>query len=173
MTDPISAYDVLNWVVQHIFQIAVFFSIFIQITPIKINPISALLSFLFKPIRKDIDDMKKELSSSINDVKTDLLTEIDKIREEQLSQKKVITDIIRENDMNEITRIKWEIREFASSIDNKLLHNRDEYRHIIDSNRRYHSLMDKYKLEDTAIEEDMEKITNHYNGNKNSNEMYF
>ena len=173
MTDPISTYDVINWVIEHLFQIIVFLGLFIEITPVKFNPISAITGLLFKPLRKDMDNMKKELSENISGVKTELMVEIDKIREEQLSQKKVITDIIRENDMNEITRIKWEIKEFASSIDNKLLHNRDEYRHIIDSNRRFHILMDKYKLEDTATEEDMEKITTHYNECKNNNEMYF
>lgn len=148
-------------------------SIFIEITPIKINPISWLVGFIFKPIRQDINDMRTELNNNIESVKNELKSDIESIKREQFDQKESIDDLVRANEMNEVSRIRWEIIEFANSIENKQLHIRDEYRHIIDDNKRYHALIEKYELDNGIIDEEYEKIYKHYKENKNGNSVYF
>lgn len=148
-------------------------SIFFEIAPIKLNPISWLIKFIFKPIRDDISDMRTELNNNIEAVKNELKSDIESIKQEQFVQKESIDDLVRANEMNEISRIRWEIIEFANSIENKQLHIRDEYRHIIDDNKRYHTLIEKYGLDNGIIDEEYEKIYNHYKENKDSNNVYF
>lgn len=148
-------------------------SIFFEIAPIKLNPISWLVGFIFKPIRTDINEMRVELNNNIENVKNELKSDIESIKEEQSQQKESIDDLLRANEMNEVSRIRWEIIEFANSIENKQLHMRDEYRHIIDDNKRYHILIEKYGLDNGIIDEEYEKIYKHYKENKNGNSVYF
>jgi hypothetical protein len=117
--------------------------------------------------------MKIELNKNINSVKEDLKLEIESIKKEQIQQKESIEDLTKVNELNEISRIRWEIIEFANSIENKQLHIRDEYRHIIDDNKRYHALIEKYELDNGVIDEEYEKIYKHYMENKGANKVYF
>ena len=148
-------------------------SIFIEITPIKLNPIKWIISFIFKPINEEIESMKEEINTKFDTLEENIKKEIELMREEQNTQKESIEDLLKVNEMNEISRIRWEIIEFANSIENKQLHIRDEYRHIIDDNKRYHSLIEKYELDNGIIDEEFEKIEKHYKENKNTNSVYF
>ena len=194
--------DVLQWIANHIFQIIVFIGVFVEITPIKFNPISWFLNLLFKPIKSDMDDMKKEINSSIDTIKEDLQTdisnvktdlkseiatvksdmkdeignvkaEIDGVKQEQVNQSNTINELIKSNEMSEIARIRWNILEFANSIDNGQLHIRDEYRHIKDNAIRYHTLISKHDITNGIIDEEMDKINKHYEANKNGTSVYF
>jgi hypothetical protein len=173
MTSNITFIDVLMWFKQYFVQILVIIGIFVEITPIKVNPISMLLNLIFKPLRKDMDDMKKELNENIQNVETNLKEEIDGLKEEQSKQQAKISELIISNEMNEISKIRWEILEFSSSIENHQVHTRDQYRHIKDDNKRYHHLIEKYKLDNGLIDEEMEKINKHYDKHKNSDSVYF
>ena len=75
--------------------------------------------------------------------------------------------------MAEISRIRWTIIEFSNSISNGQLHVRDEYRHMKDEYKKYENLIDKYNLENGIVTEEIEKITKHYNDNKNTPSVYF
>ena len=65
MDNSITVMDVLLWLKQYIFQIIVVIGIFVEITPIKINPISWLGKIIFRPIRDDMKQMKEELNNKI------------------------------------------------------------------------------------------------------------
>lgn len=182
--DNINFIDVFNWTTKHLTEIIIFCSIFVEITPIKFNPISLFLEIFFKSIRSDMNNMKNELKTDMNNMKNELKTdmdnmknemksEIDQIKDKQEKQELVIKELIKSNEMGEISRIRWEIIEFSNSINNKQLHIRDEYRHVKDENKRYHTLIEKYKLENGIIDEEMEKINKHYRENKDKNLVYF
>lgn len=163
----------LQWAYEHALGILVFVGIFVEITPIKISPITWLLNFLFKPIRTEMTDMKNDLNNNITNVKNELKEEINVIKQQQLEDKNSILELIKSNEMSDISRIRWEIIEFSNSIDNDQLHTRDEYRHIIDDNRRYHALITKYGLENGIIDDEFNKIYTHYENNKGSSSVYF
>lgn len=157
-----------------LFIILIFLSIFVEITPIiKFNPISWISNIIYKPIYKYIDTIKIDINKDINSVRDELKEEIDQIKLEQTSEKDSINELVKSIEMNEISRIRWEIIEFSNTLENGQLHIRDEYRHIIDDNKRYHSLIKKYGLENGVIDEEFEKIKNHYESNKNSPAVYF
>ena len=82
-------------------------------------------------------------------------------------------DLISSTELSEISRIRWNILEFANSIDNDQKHIRDEYRHIKDEAKRYHALIEKYDIDNGIIDEEMEKINKRYEENKSSSAVYF
>lgn len=170
-TDNLKA--IFDMISNNFISIIVFLSIFIEISPIQINPISLLSSIIFRPLRDDMKKMKTEINQRIDDIKNELKTDIDSIKEQQEKEKVQIKELIKSSEIAEISRIRWEIIEFSNSLDNDQKHNRDEYRHIIDDRKRYLYLIDKYELTDGLIDEEYEKIKTHYDANKSGSSMYF
>ena len=164
---------ILSWCANHIIEIIIFLSIFVEISKIKIKPISALANFIFKPIRKEILELKESMQKDMENMKKELSDEIQSLKIDQENEKKAIDELIEANEMSEISRIRWEIIEFSNSIDNGQLHVRDEYRHIKDEHKKYEALIEKYNLENGITTEEIEKINKHYEENKNNNSVYF
>lgn len=171
--DNITLMDIFNFIGKHIIEIVAFISIFVEIAPIKLHPITFILEILNKPIREDIAKMKENINESLEIIKHELKNDMDLLKERQDLEEEKISELVKVNEMNEISRIRWEIIEFSNSINNGQKHIRDEYRHIKDENRRYHELIKKYELTNGLIDEEMEKINKHYEENKNSSSVYF
>ena len=165
--------DALMWASNHIIEIIVFLSIFLEISKVKISPISALIKFVFRPIRKELAEMREDVKKDIEALRTDLTSQIDSLREDQEKGKEAIDELIESNEMSEISRIRWEIIEFSNSIENGQLHVRDEYRHIKDDHKKYEALIKKYNLENGITTEEIEKINKHYEENKHTTSVYF
>ena len=165
--------NIFDIISNNIVTIIIFLSIFVEISPIQINPITLLSSIIFKPLRDDMKKMKTEINERIDNIKDELKTDIDSIREQQEKEKIQIKELIKSNELAEISKIRWEILEFSNSLDNNQKHIRDEYRHIIDDRKRYLYLIDKYELANGLIDEEFEKIKNHYDANKSGSAMYF
>jgi len=112
------AQQIWEWIGKNLWQILVFGSLFIQISPIKINPWSAIFKWIGKMIVGEacgkIDDLVKKINGLEAEVKE-----------------------------NEKDRIRWEILDFANSCHNGRKHTRDEYRHIDKLNRKYIRLLEQ------------------------------
>ena len=171
--DTITFTDVVSWIWDHIIAIILVLSVFFEISKIKINPISWLMKLLFKPIKKDMDDMKTELKSDISNMEKKLSEEIDSVKRDISSEHTRIDDLISSTELAEISRIRWNIIEFSNSIENGQKHIRDEYRHIKDEAKRYHELIKNHDLDNGIIDEEMEKINARYDENKSSSSVYF
>ena len=171
--DDVTFKDIMSWVADHILSIILILSIFFEISKIKLNPISWLMKLLFKPIKKDMDEMKSELKTDISNMEKKLSAEIDAVRANVNSEHQRVDDLISSTELSEISRIRWNILEFANSIDNDQKHIRDEYRHIKDEAKRYHALIEKYDIDNGIIDEEMEKINKRYEENKSSSAVYF
>lgn len=102
-------------------------SAFVEITPIKFNPITAILRWL---------------GNRFNGPVMEKLAEQDKAMEE-------IRDVV---DDNEIDRIRWEILDFANSCRQGKKHTMGEFVHIIDLNTKYHNILDRRKLKNGQID---------------------
>lgn len=164
---------ILVWMSQHVIEIIIFLSIFIEVSKIKFNPLSSLVKFIFKPIHSEIEEMRKEFKQDIKELKEDLTAQIESMREDQEKEKEAIDELIYSNEMAEISRIRWSIIEFSNSLTNGQLHVRDEYRHIKDEYKKYEQLVEKYDLENGIVTEEIDKIKKHYEENKSNPSMYF
>lgn len=109
-------------------------SIFVEITPIKVNPITFLIELPGKIIGW--------LSKTIN---APVLAELAK-------QEKTMGEIRDVVDDNEIDRIRWEILDFANSCRQHKKHTLDEFVHIIELNTKYHAILDRRKLKNGRID---------------------
>ena len=102
-------------------------SAFVEITPIKINPITTILRWL---------------GNRFNGPVMEKLAEQDKAMVE-------IRDVV---DDNEIDRIRWEILDFANSCRQGKKHTMGEFVHIIDLNTKYHKVLDRRNLQNGQID---------------------
>ena len=116
----VTAQQVWGWIGKNIWQILLAGSLLIQITPIKINPWSALVKWIGKTLTGDacnkIDTLVKKIDSLDSEVKE-----------------------------NEKDRIRWEILDFANSCHHGRKHTKDEFQHIIELNDKYNFLLEKTK----------------------------
>ena len=117
-----------------VLSLGVYLSIFIEITPVKINPVSTLLKFVGSNINADL---KAEISA----VKTEIAT-----------TKESVQKIDNKVDNNEIDRIRWEILDFANSCRNHKKHTKEEFDHIISLNQKYHKILDEREEENGQVD---------------------
>ena len=92
--------------------------LFIEITPIKISPLTWIFSWMGKIITKDIG---QELKGVKNDIK----------------------ELGYRVDENEIDRLRNQILSFSNSCRNGTSHYKDEFQHIIECNKKYHNIIDR------------------------------
>lgn len=115
--------QVIDWLIHNIIQLSVIISIFIQITPIKINPWSRLFKWIGKIITTESDKKIEKL-----------ITTTGKMEEN-------ITTLQTNMNENEKDRIRWEILDFANSCRNGRKHTKDEFQHIVALNDKYKNLL--------------------------------
>ncbi len=106
----------LTWLSSNILQIFIILSVFIQISPIKWNPITSFVKWFGKIITKDLT----ESVEVINEITSDIQWQVDE---------------------NEKDRIRWEILAFANSCRQGILHTKDEFEHVVALNDKYKSLL--------------------------------
>jgi hypothetical protein len=107
-----------QWIGNNLWVILLLLSLVVQITPIKINPWSALFKWIGRTITGDA-------CSKIDN----LVEKVDKIDQDVMS--------------NEKDRIRWEILDFANSCRNNRRHTRDEFQHIVELHDKYLRLLKK------------------------------
>ena len=137
-----SVEEIIGWVIK----IVAGLSIFIQISPIKWNPISLLLKWIGKELNKE------------SNIKIDTLTTAVKSIEDNV-------------DTNEKDRIRWEILDFANSCRNNIKHTKDEFQHIIDLNDKYKKLLKKTNDTNGVFDVEYEYIKKIYTERQQKNDF--
>ena len=124
--------NIVDWIGNHLWTIIIIISIFIQVTPIKINPWSALFKWIGKTITGDACNKIDGVIEKVDKI-DGLIIKVDKIdRDVDKINKDVMT--------NEKDRIRWEILDFANSCRNNRKHTKDEFQHIVALNDKYKKL---------------------------------
>jgi len=137
---------VLDWLVHNFVQVLLIFSIFIQITPIKWNPISSFVKWIGKLLTHDINKKLENVEDSVEEIKTDI-------------------------DANEKDRIRWEILEFANSCRNGINHSHDEFRHISDLHDKYVKLLKRTDDQNGVFNTEYEWIQSIYKKRLDQNDF--
>lgn len=99
-------------------------SIFIQITPIKWNPISSLCGWIGRNINKPVLEKIENQDKKIDGLKATF--------EEKFGELAYTVD------KNEIDRIRRDILDFASSCRQGKKHTKDKFEHIFELYQKYH-----------------------------------
>ena len=145
------ASTILQWSLA----IVVVGSVFFEVSPIKINPISALINYIFKPVNEKIDGLQQDVNGKFADIQ------------------KTCDQICEKEDKYRFATIRWEILTFRNDLKNGNLYTANEYQHIFDDYDEYRELHDKYNFTNGYIEDAIEDINSHYNENKDLNVKYF
>lgn len=129
--------QILDWLVKNFLQVIIIFSIFIQITPIKWNPITTFAKWLGKIFTKELSDLITTMQENIDDIRDDI-------------------------DENEKDRIRWEVLDFANSCRNGRQHTQEEFRHIATLNDKYKVLLERTKDKNGVFEAEYKYIDELY-----------
>ena len=143
-----------------------------------ITAIIALLSMVFKPIRKGVSfvfnkiwekkDNNAVILTKIENVESALSAKVDSLKSE-LSDK--IMEVADKNDENEMDRIRWEILDFANSCRNGRRHTKDEYQHIIALNDKYLKMIESRGIINGVFEAEYEYIMHLYAERQEKNDF--
>lgn len=125
MTLDISA--AVDWLLDNWGTVVVALGAIIEITPIKVSPVKAVL---------------KWIGSAVNGEVIQRMSGVEKRLDEQR----------RSIDENEMDRIRWEVLDFANACRNHVRHTKDEFQHIIALNEKYHKLLEKYNDENGVFD---------------------
>ena len=122
----------------------VFVSIFIEISPIQMNPLSSLCKWIGNNINKDIKDKLSQTKLIMDNMQSQL----NKIQEQQ--------DRLEVNDM------RSQILDFSNSAMNGRRHTQEEFDHIISVHTDYEKLIKSRNLTNGKVELAIEYIKDLY-----------
>lgn len=145
--------QILEWCGHNIIAVLVGLSALIQITPIKINPWTALFKWIGNKANEDLRNQVGGLNEKINSLSKDIDT-LGKQRKE-----------------DEKDRIRWEILDFANSCRNGRRHTKDEYLHIIELNDKYKKLLKETNDKNGVFEVEYEYIKELYKERQEKNDF--
>ena len=101
--------------------------------------------------RKQMNDTVKGLET----MNTKLIDAIDNINSK-------LDEMYQCQDENEMVRLRWEILSFADGVRSGNKHSKDAFHHIIESNDKYHRIIDKRGFTNGVIDAEMEYIMETY-----------
>lgn len=150
-------------------------SIFIDISPIKLNPVKRVVEYFGncfnRSIEKSIAEFKKETNERL-----------DALQAEQNAQRDTLNKIIVDRDNSELSRIRWDVIDFENSIFNGEKHSREQYRHILDESRKFTRMIETSEVDGISVKEEdvikmkeaAETIRSHYEKHRvDQSVMYF
>lgn len=132
--------QILDWLVKNFISVVVIFSIFIQITPIKWNPLTTFAKWLSKIFTKELSDQIETMQGNLDDIREDI-------------------------DENEKDRIRWEVLDFANSCRHGRKHTKDEFQHMITLNDKYKVLLERTEDQNGVFESEFKYIKGLYDNN--------
>lgn len=120
------------------------FTTFIEISPIKWDPLTSILSWLGNRINKTV------------------LKDVEGLTKTVQEQAQKVDDLDKKIDMNEIDHIRWEILNFSNSCRHDQLHTKDEFEHIINLHEKYIEILDSRHMTNGLITLEYEYIVEIY-----------
>lgn len=156
LQDIINEFSTNRW-----FWVAIFLTL-IEIAPIKINPLGALLRYIGKKttveINKKLDGLKEEYSNRENELRKshEVLTDSFNTLQAEIHTVKREFEIKNANDK------RWDILDFANSCRNGRKHGREEWEHVIDQLKCYETYVKEHKIDNGVIEEETQYLRELY-----------
>lgn len=157
------------------------FSIFFKIPKKEVNVLGwicgKISGFVFGGIKKDIADLKADNAEKFRDLKSDTDTRIRQLEDKtkarfdeiilannhncQTMQTR-LNDIEKKQDMQNVSRIKVHVLNFAEDIRKHGMRTKEDFDGILDEDREYKSLVEKYKLENNKYTHAIKYINDKY-----------
>lgn len=142
---------ILDWLSANWGWIVAFLGVFVEIAPIKCNPLSSIFKWIGKRLNAETDKRIDALDEKFTEVDNHL-NEIDS----RLDKQEELIDTQR------IANIRSLILDFANSCRNGRPHSHEEYLHIMSENGEYEKLVKKYNIVNSVYAESYKYICNKY-----------
>lgn len=142
-------------IISYIVGAVALISVFIEITPIKICPISSILKWVGDKITQDIKQQLKEQEKRQQEEWNNIREEITKLKEEQYQ-------ISLEQAENEVDKIRNEMLKFGRECRKDEKHTRQQFDYIISLYTKYGHLVDKYHIDNGVLELEYQYIERIY-----------
>lgn len=164
--DKITAGDVMLFVT--------FVSIFLEVTPIKFNPLSFLANKIGTAFHHSVDSRIEEYDRTLQEKIDKIDQQIDELQKQNKEQFKLLQNQSRDIDVAEVNRLKLEILNFGNKLSRQYKFTAEEYHTIMDCYTRYHDIIDKYDdMQNGKIDVEYKTIVTHFSQNKDSGEFRF
>lgn len=137
--------EIINFIQNYWLSVFTLISIFIEITPIKINPISSLLKWIGSQINKDIKEQLTEQNQ-----KLDVLQEKHENTESRL-------------DNIELNNMRSRILDFANSVMRERKHTQEEFNYIFKLHSDYEELIKEKRYPNKQLDNAISYIDEIYN----------
>lgn len=128
---------------------------FVEVSKIKINPLSFILTRLGNAFNKPTLDLMKEHEKSNRMEMDAFLHSLKDIQKEQ-------THISRKVDVNEAKRLRKEIMDFAAAVRRREYKSEESYKNIICAHDEYHKLIESTGITNGVVDEDYAFIVKVY-----------
>ena len=139
-----------------------FISIFIEFSPIKINPIQWITTFFYSgvvdKITVKIDEVKNETTQKLGEASG----KIDEIKDETNHIKEDLKEFEKRIDMIEVNDMRTAILTFANACMKQEQHTHEEFTHIFALCDRYEQIIESSGIVNGQMEVSMEYIRNIY-----------
>lgn len=109
-------------------------AIFVDLSPIKLNPIKGICNWIGTYLSKSI-------ANEISGFRNDVTSEFEETKKELLKQRELINEIVQKNRTLNITHLYWDVVHFRSDLRNNLKYSRDEYRHVLQEASDFKSIL--------------------------------
>lgn len=168
-----------------------FVSIFFEVSKININPWSSFVKLVTKGLREENKERQKELEQTFNGCIEDVKKQMTSLEEQQQScagKMELIQDKIEEqrqsfidqieqtqdqieqnrveaiknDDVKEAYRLRWEVLDFADRCKNKSPVTENQFKHIFSEHDRYMAYIEKYGIDNGLEEAEFEYIKQLY-----------
>ena len=136
--------EVLKWLSANWGWVVAFVGVFIEVTPIKVSPISALFKWIGKKTNQNINDHLDKLDKKFDEVDTKLA-----------EQEKAI-------DMQRIANIRSLVLGFADELRRGGKASHENFLHVMDENATYEKLIVKYDIKNSVYVEAYKFICNKF-----------
>jgi len=138
-------------------------SIFIQITPIKINPLSWVGKCILSGMKWIGRQVNGELYEKIQETQNQLEEHLKQADERFAREEK-------DKDEDKIGRLRWSILDFGYSVKTKT-YRREAFDHVFEDYEKYKKLLSKYGMKNGQTDRAMKQITDVYNERMNDPEF--
>ena len=143
---------------------------FIEFSPkIKWNPITSIIGWFGSRFNNSVNKQIKNFKDSVE-------SRIQFLETENSELKSNLEQVSNENKMFKLNILFWEVSRFETSIMNGEQFSREQYRKMIDEEKKYDYLVNELKLTDEdanlfEFKESIETIKQHYNEHRNERDM--
>lgn len=146
---------VLDWLGSNWVWVAVILSVFFEVVPIKLSPLSWIGSLLFKGTNVRFDKLEKDMAERFDKTEKDMAERFDKTEKD-------IAKLERKQNEIRVACIKRHVLDFANACRRGVGHSKEDFANLMKENGEYEKLVEELEITNDVYTADFEFIKAKY-----------